>query len=326
MSFNDIIGHDNIIKFLKTAITNNKLAHAYVFDGIDGVGKMLTAKEFAKAINCKNNLNDACEICSSCIKINNNNHPDINIIVPDGNSIKNRQIEEFQNEILLKPYESEKKIFIIQNAETMTVSAQNRLLKILEEPPEYGIIILITENIYNLLPTIKSRCQIIKFHRIPKKYIENFLENNYNIEKIDSKLLAGFSDGSIGRAVELCISEEFKDRRETTIEVIDEIVRGDKLKLLDYVKFFEDNKEYIDQILDFFSIWFRDMLLLLETNEDSYVLNIDKINYLKIHGSIVEYEKIPKAIEIIEETRKNIKANVNFGLCIEMLLLNLQEV
>lgn len=325
MAFDKIIGHDDVINFLKTAIKNEKLAHAYIFEGKKGVGKGLTAIEFAKAINCKNNLDDGCESCSSCVKINNNNHPDVKVILPDGNNIKNKQIEEFQNEILLKPYESNKKIFIIECVE-MTTSAQNRILKILEEPPEYGMIIFVTENSHSLLPTIRSRCQTIKFHRISKQCIENFLQKNFNIEERDSKLLARFSDGSLGKAIELHTSEEFKSRREITIDIIDEIIRGDKLKLLDYISFFENNKEYIDEILDFFTVWFRDMLLLLETHEDRYLFNIDKISHLKIHGSIMEYEKIPKAIEIVEKTRNNINANVNFGLCIEMLLLNLQEV
>ena len=142
MGFEKIIGQDRIINFLKAAIKNDRLAHAYVFEGQEGVGKGLTAVEFTKAINCKNK-GLGCGVCSACLKIDKGNHSDINIIRPSGNSIKNVQIEEFQNNIFLKPYESHKKVFIIEDSDTMTISAQNRLLKILEEPPEYGIIILI---------------------------------------------------------------------------------------------------------------------------------------------------------------------------------------
>lgn len=276
MGFEKIIGHDRIISFLKTAIKGDKLAHAYIFEGQDGVGKRLTSVEFAKAINCKNE-NFGCEICSSCVKVNNNNHPDINIIKPDGNSIKNKQIEEFQNNILLRPYESSKKIFIIEAADTMTISAQNRLLKILEDTPAYGIIIFIAENFHGLLPTIRSRSQSIKFNRIQKKLIEEYIRRNYNIEDQNLSVFAGFSDGSIGKAINLYESEEFNNRREKTLDIIDEVIRGDKLKLLDYVDFFVKNKEYIGEILDFFSIWFRDLLLLAETGEDKHLLNIDKI-------------------------------------------------
>lgn len=325
MGFEKIIGHDKIISFLKTAINGDKLAHAYIFEGQEGVGKRLTAVEFAKAINCKNE-NFGCEVCSSCVKVNNNNHPDINIIKPDGNSIKNKQIEEFQNDILLRPYESNKKVFIIESSHTMTISAQNRLLKILEEPPGYGMIILIAENSHGLIPTIRSRSQTIKFNRIQKKLIEDYLKENYNIKDENLSIFAGFSDGSIGKAINLYESEEFKSRRETALDIIDEVIRGDKLKLLDYVDFFVKNKEYIREILDFFSIWFRDLLLLVETGEDRYLLNIDKIDILKIHARSVSCEKLGKSIDIVEKTRKNIEANVNFGLGIETMLLNLQEV
>ncbi len=324
MGFEKIIGHDKITSFLKTAIKNDKLAHAYIFGGQDGVGKKLTALEFAKAVNCKNGI-FGCETCSSCVKVNNDNHPDIYMIKPDGNSIKNKQIEGFQSNILLKPYESNKKIFIIESADTMTVSAQNRLLKILEEPPSYGIIILIAQNLHGLLPTIRSRGQMIKFNKISKKLIEEYLIENYNIEDTDLAILSGFSDGSLGKAINLYESEEFKNRRETTVDIIDEVIRGDKLKLLDYVDFFEKNKEYISEILDFFTIWFRDLLLLAETGQDKYLFNIDKIDILETHVNTVSYEAISKSIGIVGNTRKNIDANVNFSLSVETMLLNLQE-
>lgn len=324
MGFEKIIGHDKITDFLKTAIKRDRLAHAYIFEGQQGIGKKLTAIEFAKAVNCKNKT-FGCDTCTSCIKINRNNHPDIYIIEPDGNSIKNKQIEEFQNNILLRPYESDKKVFIIEASDTMTVSAQNRLLKILEEPPKYGIIILIAENLHSLLPTIRSRSQMIKFNKISKKLIEVYLMENYNIKGEDVSIFSGFSDGSLGKAIDLYKSDEFKSRRSTALDVIDEIMGGDKLKLLDCVDFFEKNKEYISDILDFFTIWFRDLLLLMETGEDRYLLNIDKIDNLKIHVNMASYKTIVKSIDTIEETRKNIEKNVNFSLSIETMLLNLQE-
>ncbi|SKC83746.1 DNA polymerase III subunit [Maledivibacter halophilus] len=325
MGFDKVIGHEKIISFLKNAINSNRLSHAYVFEGQKGVGKKITGVEFAKAINCKNE-SLGCETCSSCVKINNNNHPDISIIKSDGKSIKNKQIEEFQNDILLRPYESDKKVFIIEDAHTMTISAQNRLLKILEDPPKYGIIILIVENSYSLIPTIRSRSQIIKFNRIPKKLIEEYLKKNYNIRDNDLSIATRFSDGSIGKAMNLYKSEEFKSRREITIDIIDEVISGDKLKLLEYVDFFEKNKEYISEILDFFIIWFRDLLLLSETGEEEHLLNIDKIDILRLHANKLPSENFCEFIEIVEKIRKNIDANVNFSLSIETMLLNLQEV
>lgn len=326
MGFEKIIGHDKIINYLKTAIIQEKLAHAYIFEGQAGIGKGITALEFIKGINCKSHINNGCDSCSSCVKIKNDNHPDINIMEPQGKSIKNKQIEEFQREILIRPYESNKKAFIIKQADTMTVSAQNRILKILEEPPEYGIIIFISENSGHLLPTIKSRCQLLKFNRLANIDIEKYLMEHYELNYEEAKILSAFSNGSLSKAIELYTSEEFKNRRETMIDIIDEVLRGDKLKLIDYVSFFESNKEIIWEILDFIIIWFRDMLLLKEIEEDKYLFNMDKINTLKIHANNIKYDKIIKSIDIIEDTKKSVNANVNFGLCIEAMLLNLQEV
>ncbi len=326
MSFEKIVGHNRIINFLKISIKNNKLAHAYIFEGRSGIGKGLTALEFVKAIVCKENIDDGCDNCPSCIKINTENHPDINTIEPNGNNIKNKQIEEFQNDILIKPYESDKKIFIIKAADTMTTSAQNRLLKVLEEPPSYGIIILITENSYGLLPTIRSRCQKIKFNRIPGELIQKYLLNKYDMSTKEAQILTTFSDGSLERAVDLYESQEFKDRRMTIIDITDSILKGDKLKLIDSVTFFEDNKEHIEELLDLLIIWFRDMLLLKETNEENKLFNIDYIDKLKAQLKLIEEIQILNIINIIEETRKNINSNVNYGLCIETMLLNIQEV
>ncbi len=326
MGFEKITGHDKIIKYIQTAIKQEKLGHAYIFEGQAGVGKGIIALEFIKAINCKNNINNGCDKCSSCMKINSDNHPDINVLEPQGKSIKNKQIEEFQREILLRPYESNKKAFIIQQADTMTTSAQNRILKILEEPPEYGIIIFISENSGHLLPTVKSRCQLLKFNRISDVEIEKYLVEHYEIKEEDAKILSAFSGGSLSKAISLHTSDEFKNRREIMIDIVDEVLRGDKLKLIDYISFFESNKDIIWEILDFIIIWFRDMLLLKEISSYKYLFNLDKINTLKIHANNIQYDKIIKSIAIIEDTKKSINANANFGLCIETMLLNLQEV
>lgn len=326
MSFQKIIGHDKIIKFLKTAIKNDSLAHAYIFEGRIGIGKKTSALEFAKAICCKESLDDSCDICTSCHKIDSGNHPDIEIISPDGKSIKNKQIEEFQNNILLRPYESNKKIFLIEASNTMTVSAQNRLLKILEEPPSYGIIILITENSYGLLPTIRSRCQTIKFNRIPKEDIAKYLIERYNLNKEESLVYSIFSDGSLGRALDIYQSEEFKERRSEIIKIIDKIAIGDRLKLIDSVEFFEKNKDYMEELLDLLAIWFRDMLLLKEIDDEKKLFNIDYKNKVREYMNVFTGYRIMKAINIIEETRKNIKSNVNLNVSIETMLLNILEV
>ncbi|QXM06880.1 DNA polymerase III subunit delta' [Crassaminicella indica] len=325
MRFKDIIGQEKGINYLKRSIQNKRIAHAYIFEGPKGVGKAQIALVFAKAIQCKNYYEDVCNHCSSCLKVNTNNHPDIKMIEPEGKSIKNNQIEDFQQDLLRKPYESNKKIYIIKDANLMTDSAQNRLLKTLEEPPAYAVIILLSTNANSFLPTIKSRCQILKFHPIGEKIIEDILVNKYGMQTDEAKVLAAFSDGSLGKALKLKESEEFKIKREETIKVIEKLLKKDQLMVFELFEFFQQNKAYIDEILDFMLFWFRDILLLSQTESDKFLVNMDKKAALQRHMNYIAYNKIGNIIHIIEKTKNDIKANVNFQLAIEMMLLTIQE-
>ena len=163
MNFNEIIGNSKIKQDLQEAIDNNTISHSYMFVGIDGIGKRLIAKEFARKILCLNKQDKNCNTCDSCIKFNSSNNPDYLEIYPDGNSIKIAQVRQMQEKVYQKPIVSNKKVFIIEDSEKMTEEAQNALLKTLEEPPEYMVIILITSNENKLLNTVKSRCIRINF-------------------------------------------------------------------------------------------------------------------------------------------------------------------
>ncbi|MFZ5968646.1 MAG: DNA polymerase III subunit delta' [Bacillota bacterium] len=326
MGWKEIVGQHRIVSFLDGAIHRGKIAHAYVFDGPKGIGKMNTALAFAKAIECKNYQGEACNVCSSCIKFHGNNHPDITIIEPDGQSIKNKQIEEFQQDLLLKPYESQKKIYIVNQADEMTVSAQNRLLKTLEEPPEYAVIILISTNFNRFLPTIRSRCQILKFHRVGEKEIITYLRDKHHITGEEAKLLAAFSDGIPQKALDLKNAEDFIKRREVTIEVIDQLLKKDSFQIFSMFDFFQQYKDDITEILDFMIAWFRDILFLSGLQAEDYLINLDRKSQLERHSRTISYDKISNVIEIIEKTKKDIRSNVNFQLAIEIMLLSIQEV
>lgn len=325
MGFERIVGQRLIVDSLRNAIKTGKIGHAYIFEGAEGIGKATTAMTFAKGIHCKNYNQDMCDQCVSCLKMDGNNHPDIKVIEPEGKSIKNKQIEEFQQDLLRKPYESDKKVYIIKNADVMTDSAQNRLLKTLEEPSLYAVIILISTNINNFLPTIKSRCQIVKFHPIGDNLMEEFLINRYGIEKDEAKILSAFSDGVIGKAINLKESEDFNIKREETIHTIKEILEKDPIKAFEVVEFFQKYKDDVFEILDFILFWFRDLLLLAHTDSDIFLINRDKEDILYEHMKYVSYEKIGQIIKEIEKTKNDIKANVNYQLAIEIMLLRIQE-
>ena len=163
--FEKLIGNDQIKESLEEAINSNNISHSYIFTGIQGIGKRLFAREYAKNIMCINS-GKCNEECDSCLKFNSNSNTDFQEIEPDGKSIKIEQIRKMQEHVSKKPIISNRKVYIINDAEQMTEEAQNCLLKTLEEPPQYAVIILIASNENKLLATIKSRCVTIKFNRI----------------------------------------------------------------------------------------------------------------------------------------------------------------
>lgn len=183
MIFKNIIGNERNKELLKNIIDTNNIAHSYMFVGKDSIGKLLFAKEFAKAILCISK-EKTCNRCKSCIEFDTNNNPDFNILEPEGNSIKIDQIRELTKKVYEKPVVSSKKVYIINDSEAMTKEAQNSLLKTLEEPPEYVTIILITSNENLFLPTIKSRCTKISFDRLTNEELANVLEKDYQYSDI----------------------------------------------------------------------------------------------------------------------------------------------
>lgn len=188
--FEKIIGNDAIKDTLKKSANLNNISHSYLFLGIDGIGKKMIAKEFSKMIMClDDSTKEYCNSCKSCIEFNTNNNPDFFYVEPDGNSIKIDTIREMLKKVAEKPIISRKKIFMIDNADKMTVEAQNCLLKTLEEPPEYICIILISSNENSLLNTIKSRCTIINFNKISNKEIKEYLENELKETNITKNII-----------------------------------------------------------------------------------------------------------------------------------------
>ena len=296
--FETILGNEKNKQILQKSIQNNTISHSYMFVGIQGIGKKIIAKEFAKNILCLNqenkNSNTNCT-CKSCIEFETNNNPDFSIIEPDGNSIKIEQIRELQKRIQEKPIISNSKVYIIDNADMMTQEAQNCLLKTLEEPPEYATIILIGSNENLFLPTIKSRCMILHFEPISNENIKKYLQTELAISNIDDEMLDIFQ-GSIGKAIEL------KDKREEYEKIIAFVENLDKKDIIDLYKLAEPiykSKEEIFEILDYINI------LLLKKARQNYLYT--------------------DCIQIVEDTKKRLKQNGNYDMCIDNLVFNLKE-
>ena len=323
MDFKEIIGHDRQIENLRNAIRKDNISHSYLFEGEEGLGKKKTALAFSKTLLCREEKDEPCNTCSSCIKFDSGNHPDFKMIVPNKKgTIIIEEVEKIINAVSTSPFEGKRKVFIIDDSHTINMEAMNTLLKTLEEPPSFMNIILVTSISNRLLPTILSRCQRIRFYPIENSKIIKFLEENISIDKDRSEFIADFTKGSIGKSIEIANSEDFFNRRNEVITIIGSILNGDDTRALAAVKFFSENKDDIESILDIMLYWFRDLLIYKEVGRTSLIINKDKLEILS-KQSYIDFNKINVIIEKIEKTRVNINNNVNFTLSIETMLLKI---
>jgi DNA polymerase III subunit delta' len=309
MYFDKIIGQSFAKKYLSNSINKNKINHAYLFEGIDGIGKTTFAKELSKYL----------------LKVEHiENSPDYINIEPQGASIKIARIRSLQTDVIIKPH-GDYKIYIINNAEKMTIESQNALLKTLEEPPEYVIIILITSNKNSLLDTIKSRCDIVKFLPIPFIELKKYLEDR-GIEERKASILSTFSRGSISKALELSESSDFMIMREDIQNNIQTMLEKNVVEILELSNKYDKYKEHIVEVLDITINYFRDIMMLKENIDKDMIINIDKITYLQNMSKKINYSQVSKIIDIIEETKKKLRSNCNFNLSIQVMTLNIYEV
>ena len=292
--FDKIIGNDKIKEMLYKSVKDKKTSHSYLFVGIEGIGKKEIAKEFAKMLLCIND-NKYCNTCKSCIEFDSNNNPDFLYIEPDGNSVKIEQIRYIQRKIQEKPISSNKKVYIINDADKMTTEAQNCLLKTLEEPPEYSTIILIGSNENMFLSTIKSRCMIIHFSKIEDEKIRKYLEEKYELKDISTNMLEIFQ-GSIGKAILL---KDKKEQYEKIELIIKSLRQKSIIDILNMSEILYKSKEEIFDILEY-------------------------INVILIKLAKTDYEYI-KCINSVEETKTRLKQNANYDMSIDNMLFNMWE-
>ena len=309
MYFNNILGQEFAKKYIINSIRNNKINHAYMFEGIDGIGKNLFAKELGNILINTNNAE---------------NSPDYITIEPTGNSIKIAQIRELQSDIIIKPH-SNYKIYIINNAQKMTVESQNALLKTLEDPPEYAIIILITNNKESLLPTIKSRCEIIKFLPISIMELKKYLMDK-GIDEKRALLLANFSRGSIEKALELSESTDFTIMRDDIQNYIQHILDKNMIEILNIQSDMDKHKDKITVLLDMMINYFRDMMMCMGNIDKDMIINGDRITFIQNMSKKITYSQVSKVIDIIEETKRKMRSNCNFNVSIQVMALNIYEV
>lgn len=309
--FERILGQDTVKKRLCSAIESKRITNAYIFTGPDGVGKKMVAEDFA----------------SYLIGINVENSSDFTLIEPKKNesSIKIDQIRNLNSSIGLKPY-SDYKIYVINDAEKMTVQAQNALLKTLEEPSSYGIIILITKNEQALLQTIRSRCTEVKFSPLSNRDIKKIL-SEHGIDEDTATMASIFSRGSASVALDMSNNSELNDIREMVESIIGFMIvdrnKFEVTRVSEYMKKYANEVEWIIELL---KIYVRDAILYREGVGKELLINVDRIKIIRKMALSVSVAKLGKVMSILEEADRKLASNCNFNATIQAMALNIYEV
>ena len=318
MSFADLKGQDSAIGYLRSSIRNNRISHAYIFSGPNGVGKRIAAINFAKTLNCQTSAScEPCETCPSCKKINESSHPDVSIIAPekDGASIKIEDVRRIIKDIYLKPFEAKLKVYIIDGAQYMKHEAANALLKTLEEPPTDSILILITENLKALFHTIVSRCQVVRFFPLKKKEIEDILMKEHGVSAMDAHVLANLSDGMLGEAIRFKDADIFA-KRSSLIKSISSGSSSD-------VDFDNVPKEDFRLYLDILLSWYADIMNAKAGALDYMLVNVDKSDIISNEAKRMSFEYLEDVIGSIVSTFGYLDQNANQKLAMSVLGLKI---
>lgn len=325
MNFDDIIGQNEVVNSLKAVLEDDSTRHAYIFSGPNGIGKRMVARIFAAALLCSTrNSFVRCESCQPCLLFNSGTNPDFYVVEAEGSSISVDDIRKMQQDISIRPMYSGKKVYLIAEAEKMTVQAQNCLLKTLEEPPAYAVIILTASNSNSLLETIRSRSIIYNFRKNTDDEVKAcILKEVEDLKGLE--FIVSYADGVPGKALTLLQSEDFRLIREKAVEVILRLRDSKLLEVFDIYDFFEENKDNIDPIFDIMLLFYRDLLIAKKSGNENILINSDKKDIILKNVDGFKASKLIENIAAVEEARRNIKQNANYQLVIEVMLMKLQE-
>lgn len=327
MQFADIKGQEKAIHILQCAIRNKHIAHAYLFTGVEGVGKKITALALAQYLNCENpdsSTITSCGKCPSCIQSINGSQPDLILLEPDGNSIKIEQIRALLNKVSLRNYESTYKIIIINDAHLMTEQAANCLLKTLEEPAENTIFILVTSQMQKLPITVLSRCQQILFHTLSPSILEKILQKRYPERQSQIGLIAILSNGSISTAENLLTNEEFSIVRQDFYQLLTKLKQTGFAQILSWCEQWDKNKKMVKILLELGQLWYHDVLIMNISGQISLLLNQDYLASLKTQ------QENPKQLLIVlqhfQSAIAQLESNASPRLILEIVLLKTKTV
>ena len=325
-SFSEIVGHEQIKEHMQAAIRDKKPFHAYLFQGEEGVGKEALARTFAAGLQCQSESADKpCKECVSCRQMESGNQPDVIWVTREKASLGVDEIrEQLCNTMDIKPFSSPYKIYLVPEAEKMTEAAQNALLKTIEEPPEYGIVILMTSNISALLPTIQSRCLTMEFRPLRTAVVESYVKEHCQVPDYQARASAAFAQGNLGKAMRYAKSEDFIERKDHIISLLRHVEQMDLSEMLAVIKDLGTRKDEVRDYIDLMVLWYRDVLLFKATKDINQLLFQDEASYISREASHRSYEKIEEILQAFEKAKVRLRANVNFDITMELMLLALK--
>lgn len=325
--FRDIIGQEQIKEHLQNALSSGKISHAYIINGEKSSGKEFIARVFAMALQCEKGGTEPCQECHSCKQALSGNQPDIIKVTHEKpNTISVDDIrDQINNDVGIKPYSSPYKVYIVGEAEKMTTQAQNALLKTLEEPPAYAVILLLTSNMNALLPTVLSRCVVLNMKPVADGLIKKYLMENLQVPDYKAEVCVAFARGNLGKAKSLATSEEFENVKTEALALLKYIQELDLYEIVTDIGKITEYKLDVNDYLDIMAIWYRDVLMFKATKDANYLVFREELQEIRKVAGRSSYEGIEKVIRALDKAKSRLNANVNFELTMELLMLEIRE-
>ena len=327
MGFESVVGQDEIIEHLQNSIRHDKVSHAYLFSGQQGSGKKLMANLFAMTLQCEEKGIEPCMKCSSCKKALAKSHPDIiTLIRAKQNSIGVDEVrEQIVENASIRPYQGPYKIYLISDAQMMTPQAQNALLKTIEEPPAYAMILLMTDNPEALLPTVLSRCVELRLKPVGDRLIREYLKERLHLPEYQAGIQASFAQGSIGKALELSDDEVFSELTQEAVQILKRSKDTAPFEQVERLAALPRDKGEIFKHLELYTLWFRDVLMYKATKEIDGLIFREEIDAIKARAVVSSYEGLQTILDAISTAVARLRANVNFELTMELLFMTMRD-
>ena len=325
--FSDVLGHEQTILHMKHAIEMDKVSHAYIISGEKGSGKKLLADLFARTLQCERKGTEPCMECRSCKQALSLNQPDIiRVMHEKPNTISVEDIRtQINGDIMIRPYSSPYKIYIVDEAEKLSVQAQNALLKTIEEPPVYAVLLLLTTNAGMLLQTIRSRGVILELNPVSSPMVKNYLMEQLEVPEYHADICTAFAQGNVGKAKRLALSDSFSEMLEHALHLVKYIHDMEVVDMISDLKRINTYKMEINDYLDLLTVWYRDVLMFKATRDaDSLIFSHELIS-IREKAQKSSYEGLECIIKSLEKAKIRLNANVNFDMALELLLLTMKE-